>query len=255
MVHLFYDKDLATSSIGIARSVISSFSAPTAGVPLGENKRICDLMKAFKNCRPTKARYSTTWSIDVLLSFWDSQPENSLLTLKLITLKTVSLVAIATLSRADELAHMLRENYSDTDQGLQFLLSKAPKNHKQGPIPSVFMDCIPDRPNVCPVVATKEYMLRTQEFRDREDKHLRNLLFISLDSRHCNVKVGTVSRWLRQAMELAGIDTSSFKAHSIRGASASRLVQRGCNIQQIMKRGRWKSDSVLRRFYIRDLPG
>ena len=254
LVHLFHDKELATSSIGIARSAISSFSAPVDGAPLGEHRRICDLMKAFRNCRPPKARYSTTWSIDSLLSFWDTQPENSQLTLKLLTLKTVSLVAISSLSRADELANTLRENYGESEKGLFFLLAKAPKNHKHGPIPPISIDKIPGRPNVCPVVAVYEYIRRTQDSRDVSDDHPRDRLFLSLDSRHCNVKVGTISRWLQQAMDLAGIDTSSFKAHSIRGASVSSLRRRGSSIRQIMNKGRWKSNSVLSRFYLRTLP-
>ena len=254
LVHLFHDKELATSSIGIARSAISCFSAPVEGVPLGEHRRISDLMKAFKNCRPPKARYSTTWSIDSLLSFWDTQPENSLLSLKLLTLKTVSLVAIGSLSRADELANILRENYSESDNGVNFLLAKAPKNHKHGPFPPISIEYIRGRPNICPVVAVFEYMTRTQASREVIDEHQRDRLFLSLDSRHCNVKVGTISRWLQQAMQLAGVDTSTFKAHSIRGASVSTLKQRGCTIQRIMKMGRWKSNSVLSRFYLRTLP-
>ena len=254
LVHLFHDKELATSSIGIARSAISSFAAPVEGAPLGEHRRICDLMKAFKNCRPPRARYSTTWSIDSLLSFWDTQHENSLLTLKLLTLKTVSLVAISSLSRADELANVLLENHSESEKGLSFILSKAPKNHNRGPIPLLSVEMIPGRPNICPVVAIREYMRRTQESREVKDNHPRDKLFLSLDSRHCNVKVGTISRWLQQAMHLAGIDTSTFKAHSIRGASVSTMRQRGCSIQQIIKKGRWKSNSVLIRFYLRTLP-
>ena len=120
-------------------------------------------MKAFKNCRPPRARYSTTWSIDSLLSFWDTQHENSLLTLKLLTLKTVSLVAISSLSRADELANVLLENHSESEKGLSFILSR---NHDRGPIPPLFVEMIPGRPNICPVVVIREHMRRTQESRE-----------------------------------------------------------------------------------------
>ena len=256
LVHLFHDKDLATSSVTIARSAISCFAKPIDGVPLGEHKRICELMKALKNIKPPTARYSATWSIDSILGFWDTQKENSLLPLKLLSFKAVTLTAISALSRADELAHLLRENYREASDGngLLFLLDKAPKNHQHGPVPPVMIEAIPDRPNICPVICLTEYMRVTQQFRELNDGQSRTRLFLSLDSRHCNVKVASISRWIQQTMELAGIDTSSFKAHSIRGASVSHLANKGLSIKQIMKRGKWKSNSVLGKFYIRDLP-
>ena len=254
LVHLFHDRDLATSSVGIARSAISCFAGPSDGVPLGEHRRICDLVKAFRKIRPPVARYSATWSIDSLLAYWDTQPENSLLSIKLLTLKCVSLIAIASLSRSDEIAHLLKENYAEEDEGLAFLLSKRPKNCRVGPIPPVYVESVPDRPNICPVVCVREYMAKTQGFRELEDGADRTGLFLSIDSRHCNVKPTTIARWIQNAMTLAGIDTTSFKAHSIRGASVSSLAQKGLSLAQIMKKGRWKSGSTLTRFYIRDLP-
>lgn len=254
LVHLFHDRDLATSSVGIARSAISCFAKPYKGAPLGEHRRICDLIKAFRNIRPPLARYSATWSIDCLVDYWDLQPENSLLTLKLLTLKVVSLIAISSLSRADEIAHLLRENFAEDESDLAFLLDKRPKNCKTGPIPPVRVVAVPDRPNSCPVICVREYMRHTQEFRERDDSFPREKLLLSLDSRHCAVKVMTISRWIQQAMNLAGIDTSCFKAHSIRGAAASHLASKGLPLGAIMKKGKWKSTSTLRRFYLRDLP-
>ena len=254
LVYLFHDRELATSSIGVARSAISNFAKPFEGSPLGEHKRICQLIKAFKNNRPPKARYSATWSIDSLLCYWDSQPENSVLTLKLLTLKATALISTSTLSRADEICHVLKDNYAEVETGLSFRLAKAPKNHKQGPIPDIYVDRVPDRPNACPVICILEYLNRTEQFRNQDDGLNRANLFLSLDSRHCNVKVGSISRWLQMGMELAGIDTSTFKAHSIRGAAVSSLAQKGLSIKQIMNKGRWRSSSVLKNFYLRELP-
>ena len=254
LVFLFHDRELAVSSIGIARSAISAFVEPFEGSPVGEHVHICALMRAFKNSRPPTARYSATWSIDHLLEYWDRQPENSLLTLKLLTVKTVTLVATSALSRADEIASAVLENHSRSDNGMSFLLSKAPKNHREGPLPPLSLEGLPDRPNVCPIIAANEYITRTAEFRLQADGLDRTGLFLSLDMRHCNVKSVTIARWIREGMSLSGIDTSVFKAHSIRSAAVSRLANKGASLKEIMRLGRWRSNSVLKRFYLRQLP-
>ena len=191
--------------MGLARSAISSFACHYLGVPIGEDRRIRELMKAFRNIQPTRARYSATWSIDRLLEYWDTQPENSLLSLKLLTIKTAQLISISALTRADELNNMLVDNYSERDPGLAFRLLKPPKNHSEGPVPDIVLDEIPDAPNLCPVICAREYIRKTAEFRARDDDMIRSRLFLSLDKRHTNVKTGTISSWLKQGMDMAGI--------------------------------------------------
>ena len=253
LVHMF-EQGTATSSIGVARSAISAFAVPRDDMPVGQSRRIKELMRAFKNIRPMRARYSVTWSIDSLLQYWNRQPENSQLSLKLLTIKTAVLISISALTRADELNNMLVDNFADRDdQGLAFRLRKPPKNHRDGTVPDVVLEPIKDTPNICPVVCTKEYIHRTGQFRSKEDGIDRTLLFLSIDQRHANVKTGTVSSWIKQGMDLAGIDTSTFKPHSIRGAAVSNAIFKGMTLKQIMKKGRWKTGSVLKRFYVRDL--
>lgn len=41
------------------------------------------------------------------------------------------------------------------------------------------------------------------------------------------------SRWLKDIISRAGIDTSIFKAHSVRGAYASAAYERGASLQDI----------------------
>ena len=183
LVHLF-EKGIATSSVGVARSAISSFACHYLGVPIGEDRRIRELMKAFRNIQPTRARYSATWSIDRLLEYWDTQPENSLLSLKLLTIKTAQLISISALTRADELNNMLVDNYSERDPGLAFRLLNPPKNHSEGPVPDIVLDEIPDALNLCPVICAREYIRKTAEFRARDDDMIRSRLFLSLDKRH-----------------------------------------------------------------------
>ena len=84
------------------------------------------------------------------------------------------------------------------------------------------------------VACVKEYMARTFEFRSRDDGLQRSCLLLSLDARHCNIKTQTVSSWIKQAMELSGIDTATFKAHSIRGATVSSAFAKGLSLKDLL---------------------
>ena len=52
-------------------------------------------------------------------------------------------------------------------------------------------------------------------------------------------------------LSLAGIDTSSFKAHSVRSTSVSAAASAGVSTNQIMEAADWSSESVFQRFYYR----
>ena len=50
-------------------------------------------------------------------------------------------------------------------------------------------------------------------------------------------------------LKLAGIDTDTFKSHSVRSASATAAASAGVTINQIMEAADWRSESVFERFY------
>ena len=73
---------------------------------------------------------------------------------------------------------------------------------------SVFVSCL------------KEYLDRTANI--RQDHHK---LLVSYQKPHKSISKDTVARWLKQELKLAGIDTSTFGAHSTRAVvSCIRLI-------------------------------
>ena len=63
-------------------------------------------------------------------------------------------------------------------------------------------------------------------------------------------------------MAKAGVDTSTFKAHSICSASVSNIVLKpgkpgkagmGMSVRDILAGGRWTQESTLKKFYLRDI--
>ena len=53
-----------------------------------------------------------------------------------------------------------------------------------------------------------------------------------------------ISRWIKQTMKAAGIDTTVFKPHSTRGEATSAAKAANVPLQEIMKTAGWRSDST-----------
>ena len=60
-------------------------------------------MKGFFNRNPPKPRYTLTWEVEPVLRYLASLPPWECLTLKLVTLKMVLLLALATAGRVSSL--------------------------------------------------------------------------------------------------------------------------------------------------------
>ena len=58
----------------------------------------------------------------------------------------------------------------------------------------------------------------------------------------------TVGRWIKNLLEQSGVDTSVFKAHSTRAASASKANQT-VRIDAALKHIGWSTKSTFRKFY------
>lgn len=70
---------------------------------------------------------------------------------------------------------------------------------------------------------------------------------------HKSVRKVTIARWIRWAMQLAGIQVAVFKAHSVRGASTSKLAKLHLSIKSIMQKASWKSENTFRKFYQKEV--
>ena len=63
-----------------------------------------------------------------------------------------------------------------------------------------------------------------------------------------------VGRWLTDVMGAAGIDTSVYRAHSVRSAASSAAAREGMSTADILQCADWAAVSTFRRFYLGDLP-
>ena len=200
------------------------------------------LLKGAFNDRPPLPKYSATWDVQVVLDYLKSLGDNSELSLKHLTWKTVMLLALTRPSRSTDLSKLNLKSRSFKANGVEFVPTELAKQSRQGKVMSSFFfpSCL-EQPELCPVKTLKAYEHRTVELRGEESK-----LFIAIIRA---VTPSTIARWLKSILETAGVDTSIFNAHSVRGASASKAANMGITTNDILKAADWSSESVFQKFY------
>ena len=96
------------------------------------------------------------------------------------------------------------------------------------------------------------YTLRVYEEKTlslRSEVISENRLLISFRKPHKPVCSASIARWIKTVLKLAGIDTTLFKAHSVRAASTSAALRSGVSVRDIMSTADWSRESTFSRFY------
>lgn len=88
------------------------------------------------------------------------------------------------------------------------------------------------------------YMENTKNIRGYE-----MALLISHKQPHKKVSVQTISRWLKQVLTTAGVDTNIFKSHSIRAAATSAAMELDVPMDQILETAGWSREKKFQQFY------
>lgn len=77
-------------------------------------------------------------------------------------------------------------------------------------------------------------------------------LLIKTKKPHKGVGAQTLGRWIKKTLQKSGIDTTIFKAHSVRHASTSAAFKKGIDLNIIRKTAGWtKTSQVFAKVYNR----
>ena len=159
------------------------------------------------------------------------------------------LLALTTASGASEITHLDIRYMVKSPLFYCFTLSRRTKVMKSGNShPKIMFIDFEDNKNLCVCKALGDYLKKTVSLRDGET----NLLIATIKPRK-KVAVSTVSRWLRDVLQLSGININIFKAHSTRSASTSKAFLKGASVEKIMKTAYWSNENTFRKFYNRKL--
>ena len=132
---------------------------------------------------------------------------------------------------------------------VSFVLDEPLKQSKPGNTQFEFkLEAYPPDRRLCIVRYVKHYYERTRPLREKE-----NSFFISYTRPHKRVTTQTLSRWIKNCMQRAGVDTGIYKAHSTRAASTSAAAKAELPLDQILVRAGWSSEKTFRKFYRKPL--
>ena len=104
--------------------------------------------------------------------------------------------------------------------------------------------------DLCVVTTSDEYIKRTYQ---RRAEKRRSQLLLSFIQPYVEVSSSTVSRCIKEALKLAGIDASIFKGHPTRASFSSKASEAGLSLADILGKGSWSSSCTWQRFIISKL--
>lgn len=231
-------------------SVINSYKAMLmVTLPFFGNSWVKDcplivrFMKGIYFSRKPKPRYLFTWDVTCVFKYLKTLVPLQQLPIKLLTLKVTALIALAVAPRAQTLVSMDLDCMVRENNALVFCFPHVLKTSRAGHSYSLKVEHYSDE-SLCAMHTLLHYIDRTKEHR------LSSKIFISYIT-YKAVTTSTIARWLKKVLELSGIDTEIFKAHSFRGASASAALSGGCSVQSILKTADWSSEKNFKKFYCR----
>ena len=236
-------------SLNAYRSAISSVHDRVDGYEIGQHPLVSRLLKGVFNSRPPQPRYEATWDVKIVLIWMENLRENADLSLQDLTIKLIMLLSLTRPARSSDLANLDIRYRKYLPEGVTFQpVSLAKQTRQNKPRADFFFPKFPHNPRLCPVQTLQAYERRTKELRG-ESTDGQQRLFLATVKPHKAVAPTTIARWLRMVLDKAGIDSSIFEAHSMRGASTSAAARAGITTADIMKAAEWNSESVFQRFY------
>ena len=132
-----------------------------------------------------------------------------------------------------------------TENKITFYITKVLKHTKPGrhqqPIEFVAFE---QDPTLCIVSHIKGYLRRTSSHRNDQSR-----LLLSYVNPFNPISKDTLSRWVKETLSQAGIDTKTFSAHSTRAASTSTAAAKGVPIHCIMDSAGWSNCHTFAKFY------
>lgn len=99
-----FDAGKQYRTINTVRSAISMTHSEVDGVQVGQHPLVTRFLMGVFNSRPPAPRYSSTWDVNIVLSYLGSLPDNTSLPLTLLTYKLAMLMALSNADRCSDLA-------------------------------------------------------------------------------------------------------------------------------------------------------
>lgn len=238
------------SAINTAKSALSSFLHLGTDISFGKLPIVKRFMKGIFEQRATFPRHQDIWDLNPVFDHFRLQHGVANLTLKELSMKTTFLLCLLSGQRCQTIKLLYIDHMDVMADRYTFHVDSKVKQTRPGKhINPLEFIAYPNEENLCVVSHLNEYIRKTSAFRKVGMKQL----LLGFAKPHNPVSTDTISRWVKQVLLSAGVDTSKFKAHSLRSASTSHLAKLNVNVQDIIKSVGWSSEKTFQQFYNKPL--
>ena len=115
-----FNNGASYGSVNCYRSAIALIVGPT----IAQDDRSKRFFKGVAKLRPQKSKYDSTWNPKIVLDFFNSLPENGDLSIKELSLKVITLLALITGHRMQTFSLINIENIEKSDIKISILKLK-----------------------------------------------------------------------------------------------------------------------------------
>lgn len=193
-------------------------------------------------------RYTFTWDVSTVVQHIKENMGNSTeLSMKNLSLKLVTLLALSNAPRASDLASLDIRFLQLSQEGTTFRIPGLTKTRRSGP-PKTFEVARFGEESLCPVRTLEQYLDHTRDLRQNSEGD-GSALLISIRKPYKAVGAATIGRWIREVLTQAGVDTETFSAHSTRSASTTAAKKQGVSTRDIMNMAGWSRQSTFETYY------
>ena len=270
-LRMLYEKGSAYRTVNFHRSAISKLHAGFGNLPAGEHPLVAQAVKAVFRLRPPLPRYKSTFDVELVLNHVKNLPENSALSLKQLSQKTLFLTSFSTFSRVSSLSRLEPDVEFYQDFAVLHLQAVEKQSRPCNTRGYVSVLSLPEDPALCPVQALSSYLSKVSVLHEplgsaaqagaaspgaaahiNVNKYLlfvlqisncrgdEKSLFVSFSPPFKSVTAKTLARWMCSFMEDSGVDTERWKQHSSRSASAA-YRRRDLSLSQILALADWSA--------------
>nr|CAH7725161.1 unnamed protein product [Callosobruchus chinensis] len=220
---------------------------------VGSDPPVCRFLKGVSKLRPAQPKYTFTWDPHQVLTYLESLDETIESSLKTLSYKLVTLIALVTGQRLQTLYSIKVSDIVESSSGLQTFITDYLKTSGTGrQQPCLHLPFFKENTKICAASTLKRYLTYTNRLREFETEYL----FITFSKPHKRASKQTISRWVKNTLQSAGIDRSIFTPHSTRHASSSLALRRGVSLDVISGTAGWTEKSkCFAQFYNRSLSG
>lgn len=206
------------------------------------------LLQGMFNQRPPAPKYQEVWDVGLVVKYIQDGPRTADLSLKELSKRTVTLLALCNASRASDIQALDIRFKRSVSDNMVFTIPGLTKTRRSGPPKQVSFYAFQEAESLCPVKTIQIYIERTTLLRINNESEITQLI-ISHKKPHKPVKAGSISRWIKETLSDAGVNTAIFKSHSTRAASTSAASAKGVSVKDIMAMAGWSRSSTFEKYY------